>query len=301
MIVRAVRIVGMAVALATAASGCAGSSGAQPRDVVTPKESGAASAPGMNDVSYDAESLVGSWHVAAVGEEPDASLIIGDHLNGEIVLFRECGMLDGDWRANKHGMFVADLFGGDSKCFPAARQSEPDPLDGWWRKVTGFRPDDTGELLVDASGRTVARLTPGAHPTAGPHAAGEYASPPVMSSDVRKRIAEPAALPDGLIAATPQDVLGTWVPTDGRPSNAHVSFGTDGSYAGSDGCNGSGGRYLVGPAGIVLATGGPTTLIGCENSPVSTWVIETGRLGLRDNHLVFVSPEGTVLGEAKRP
>lgn len=282
----------LAVALAAGLSGCGGSAAGPDAlspggDVVAPRA--------------DPTVLVDSWYVEAPGEEEGAALIIGDRVDGAMLLFRRCGTLDGDWRANGQGMFIAYFSGGSGACFDEARDGGPDPLDGWWNSVVGFRGDGDEMLLTDAAGETLARLSPGAHPTTGPDESEEYASPPVLTPDLREKLAEPAPLPDGVTAATSDDVLGRWIPSDAGGSTSFITFEADQSYEGSDGCNGAGGRYLVGQGGVLLITSGASTAIGCEGSGLAHSVSGAGRVGLRHGHLVFVDPDGKVIGEAARP
>jgi hypothetical protein len=247
----------------------------------------------------DPARLVGSWHLTAPGEPSSAVLTIGDKVDGGILLFRPCGMLSGGWAANRHGMFVASLDGGDSHCFPQQGQAGS-PLPKWLDTVVGFAARGRNETLVDATGDVVATLRPGAHPSVGPDDSPDYVAPPVITDQMRKGWAEPAAMPGGTRPATRADLLHRWVRTGHPTSSAFVRFDGDGSYSGSDGCNGQGGRYVLGPGGIVLATSGPSTLIGCENSPLPAWVGQAGRLGLRQGRLVFVDRQGKVLGTATR-
>ncbi|MBV9293091.1 MAG: META domain-containing protein [Frankiales bacterium] len=250
----------------------------------------------------DPTRLVGSWHLTAAGEDPGAILTIGDRESGKLVLFRRCGMFFGGWRANPHGLFIGDLYGGDQSCYLPAKN----PAWPWLDRVTGFRTDGSAMLLLDRAGATVARLTPGAHPHAGPNDSTTYAGPPVVTKAIRDQVRDPAPLPAGLRPAPASDVLGRWLPVVGHEQKspvadrAFVAFGRDGRYTGSDGCNGAGGRYVVGPDGLLLATSGASTAIGCANSPVSEWPARAGRVGLRHGRLVFVSPTGTILGEVTR-
>src|SRR5437764_12127190 len=108
----------------------------------------------------DPARLVGAWHLTAPDEPRTAILTIGDRLEGSILLFRPCGMLSGSWRANRHGMFVATIDGGDGACYGVDTANHQDPAPRWLPDVVGFRADGTDELLLDRSGRTIARLRP---------------------------------------------------------------------------------------------------------------------------------------------
>lgn len=282
-----------AVAAALTA-GCAGTSTvadpAQPptTPVQTPTRAAA---------SADPAGLVGSWHLVAAGEPAGAILTIGDRVDGGMLLFHPCGMLSGGWRANRHAMFVGSLDGGDSSCFGEGKDNAV-LTPTWLTAAVAFAPEGASETLLDAQGVVVATLRPGAHPSVGSNDSPDYAEQPVVTAQMRAGWREPAPLPAGVRAPSASEIRRRWVPVQPRSSRAFVMFGADGRYTGSDGCNGRGGVYRLGADGIVLATSGPSTLIGCENDPLPGWVAAAGRLGLRDGRLVFVSSQGRVLGEA---
>jgi heat shock protein HslJ len=88
---------------------------------------------------------------------------------------------------------------------------------------------------------------------------------------------DPERPPAGVdpIATDPSDLIGTWRPTfvkdfakldSTRPKNATITFGDDGKWRGSDGCNGIGGTYDADP-GEISVKSGPTTAMWCENVP----------------------------------
>lgn len=58
--------------------------------------------------------------------------------------------------------------------------------------------------------------------------------------------------------------MGRWVAAGKERTDAFLAFAADGTYTG---CNGSRGRYALGKHGRLLATVGPTTLIGCDGAP----------------------------------
>lgn len=278
---------------AVLATGCGATGNAADPGQSRPRASGT-SPPTPNPAA-----LVGSWHLDAPGEPKGAMLTIGDRVDGGVLLFRPCGVLDADWGANRHAMLVMRSYGGDQSCFlPTDQQPHPEPT--WMPRITSFRSDGAQELLLDNAGAVVARLTPGAHPKVGSNRLPAYASPPVVTAQMRASWRDPAPLPAGVRAVTRAGLLGTWVPVGNSRSSVYVNFRPDNSFAGSDGCNGAGGQYLIGPGGLVLTTTGGSTLIGCDNSPLPSWVTMAGRLGLRAGRLVFVDRNGKVLGEAAR-
>jgi hypothetical protein len=263
-------------------------------------------------VPGDPVGLVGLWSVReAAGEEPGAILRIGDDLS----LWRECGHLFGFWRATAEGLFVANVDGGSNACYTG-----PASVPAWLRQAVGQRTVGPDRLLVDRDGRTLARLVPGGRPTVGADTVPSEGEPPVVTDELRRRLAPAVPVPAGLRPATADDLVGRWVPANGtgarvpRPPNdgsgagvprppgggtgagvprppgggsggsglqsAHAELRADGGWSGSDGCNGQGGRWVAGTAGSLLAVGGPQTLIGCENVDVGGWLTGAARAGL---------------------
>jgi heat shock protein HslJ len=86
------------------------------------------------------------------------------------------------------------------------------------------------------------------------------------------------------------DLVGTWLPADGQAGGrAYVALAADGTWTGSDGCNGTRGTWHGGPDDGFTATAGPSTKIGCENVPIASWLagathaeLDGGTLVLRD-------------------
>jgi hypothetical protein len=119
---------------------------------------------------------------------------------------------------------------------------------------------------------------------------------------LRDQLSDPVPLAPRWQPAGRTDVLGRWRPLGPRAGNprAYVAFDDRGRWTGSDGCNGAGGRYAVGPAGALLTTSGASTLIGCDNSPVPAWVASARRVALDGAALVLFTGDGRVLGRLAR-
>jgi heat shock protein HslJ len=78
------------------------------------------------------------------------------------------------------------------------------------------------------------------------------------------------------VATDPARLTGTWRPTfikdfakldSTRKDPATITFGGDGKWRGSDGCNGIGGTYDTDPGEISVKSTGVTTAMWCENVP----------------------------------
>jgi hypothetical protein len=167
-------------------------------------------------------------------------------------------------------------------------------------RAVGFRLDGANPILLDGQGRQVARLLPGARPTAGPGLAPSEVEPPVVTDEVRRAFVPAVEVAAPLVPATRDALTGRWVPVGGRAPEAYVELRPNGEWTGSDGCNGTGGRWVAGPAGALLATTGASTLIGCDNVPVGGWLGATRRAGLHAEVLVLLDASGAELGRLRR-
>jgi hypothetical protein len=235
--------------------------------------------------------LIGSWLVTADGEEPGAVLrISGD----DVSLWRRCGQLEGSWRADRSGLFVADLYSGSGGC-DITETFTPT----WLRAAAAFDLRASGPRLLDADGTVVARLAPGGRPTAGPDVLASLADPPTVTAADRRSFPEPAPVPSGLLPADRTSVVGRWLPPADnvqRPEQPMLELRTDGTWTSSDGCNSSGGRWTVGDGGRVLATAGFSTLVGCTNVNVSGDLYDAARAAFDGTALVLLDSTGAETG-----
>jgi hypothetical protein len=238
-------------------------------------------------------ALVGLWRLDASGEEQDAVLRIGDRLS----LWRKCGMVSGEWRADQHGGFLGDTTGYSGDC--AAGSSGPLEAPAWLRSAVAYRAEGADRTLIDAAGKVVATLRPGAQLRANPNVAADLSQPPGAEelARVKARLKPAVPLPAGQEAATPTTIAGTWhaqKPAPGKaPKRPSVTLDADGDWHGTDGCNGSRGRWLVGPAGSVLGTAGASTLMACEgmdNTPIG--LVGARRAGFDGPALVAFDADG---------
>jgi heat shock protein HslJ len=108
------------------------------------------------------------------------------------------------------------------------------------------------------SGRSSGGASSGAGSTATPSATSGGAQPPTEVA---------SAAP-----ATAVQLVGTWV-VDAifdAPNQPYLTIRDDGSWAGSDGCNGVEGTWEVGGDGALTVEAGPSTLIACDGKPLPT-------------------------------
>ncbi len=280
-----------AVAALLALTGCAGQPGGPPN---SPNPD----APPLMGTPADGESeaigLVNLWRVTGAEGETDPVWLRLDA--GEFQLWRDCGMIMGSWRASDT-LLIASPFGGMGDCVSSTM-----PEVGWLERAAGFEAAPGGYDLLDAAGATVASLSIDGAPEPIPTAAEFYTEPPELTDEARARFRAPAVLPEGLTPATDAALAGKWVPVAYAVStDPHVLFEADGTWSGSDGCNGGQGRWAVGPEGEFLATSGPSTLIGCEGAPVPTWVANATVAGVNgDGWLLLFDAAGTEIGRLER-
>jgi hypothetical protein len=248
----------------------------------------------------DPVSLVGSWLVRGNAAVEDGTVL---RISDDLSLWASCGYVMGGWRADHHGLFVGHIDGGDGGCMP--KQGDPTPA--WLTTVSRYAPDGDGFLLQTADGTTVARLAPGGRPTPGSNLLPSLADPPTVTDQLRAALAPGVGLPSALTPATPAGLVGRWkavAPTrsDGfvRQTPPGATLTAAGGYSATDGCNQTSGRWAASDAGSFVATGGASTLVGCDNIDVGGWLAQATDAGFTGTTLVLVDHAGHELGRLTR-
>lgn len=180
----------------------------------------------VDDETPEPVELVGLWAVEGAGE--DGTL----RLDGDrgVTLFRDCGVIYGQWDANTDGLFLAEVSAWSGGC----GQDRPTPA--WLHAAGAHRPDGEGHVLLDEAGEPVARLVPGEVPTVPPTVSESVAQLPKVSEETRRGLQQGVPLPDGLAAADSEALVGRWTPLDApADSEAHAEFDPGGTWSGSDG------------------------------------------------------------------
>ena len=268
--------------------GCAAAPDDPPRNPDAPPIAG----PGAGPES-PALGLVNLWRVVgAEGEDADTWLRLDAQ---EFQLWRDCGMINGSWEASE-GLFVGAVWGSSGECATGSRPTVP-----WLEAVTGYAATADGYQFVDAKGTVLATLTIDGAPEPIPTAAESFAQPPEITAKVKEVFRSPSPLAAGLEPATADTLLGRWVPVAyAVKTDPHVRFAADGSWKGSDGCNGGEGRWTVGAGGVFLATTGPSTLIACAGAPVPTWVGQAASAGFDQGWLLLFDLDGNEMARLQR-
>lgn len=234
--------------------------------------------------------LVNLWRVSGAAGESDRTWLRLDAR--EFQLWRDCGMVMGSWAATET-LFLGSVHAASGECATGGM-----PTVGWLEGVTGYAATADGYDLLDAGGSTVASLAIDGAPQPIPTAAEFYTRPPEITDEVRAQFPAPSALPAELTPASAAALEGRWVPVAYEaPTDPHVVFSADGTWTGSDGCNGGSGRWAVGESGEFLATSGPSTLIYCEGAPVPSWVAGASSAGVSaDGWLLLFDASGVEIG-----
>ncbi|GAB2450191.1 hypothetical protein HD599_002192 [Conyzicola lurida] len=257
----------------------------------TPPESGPASTGAVS-----ALPLVNLWRVTEADGSGDEAYL---RLDGrDLTVWTACGVATGDWRA-AGGAFLADVSGGLGTGCLTENPAIPVASLEWLYAARGFRlVDDAAEVeLLDSDGAVVAVLRVDGAPPANDSISDDYLRAPEVTPEIEALFAEAAPLPDGVEPADAAALVGRWEPAgDYSPDQPFVELAEDGSWTGSDGCNGGSGRWVVGDDGRILATAGPSTLIGCDGAAVPNWLAAASTAGLTDSQLVFFDTAGIELG-----
>ena len=104
-----------------------------------------------------------------------------------------------------------------------------------------------------------------------------------------------------MVPAATSDLLARWeAEGDFQADVPFAEFHADGTWSGSDGCNGARGRWSMGEGGELLATSGISTLMACDGVGAPGMVASAGRVGNVDGKLVLVDAAGVELGALVR-
>jgi heat shock protein HslJ len=183
----------------------------------------------------------------------------------------------------------------------------------WLDLAEGWRPDGPGVLLVDREGQEVVRLDPTTPPDDPAFAGVIYPDQASLSDEDRAVMNVTPSIGAGIAAAATRELLvGTWsavppesAPPDGGPDaewpEAGIILNDDGTWSGTDGCNGGGGRWNADAGGVLIATLGPQARVGCNNIDAAGWLGSAFLAGFTaDGTLVLLGYQGEELGRLTR-
>jgi heat shock protein HslJ len=97
-------------------------------------------------------------------------------------------------------------------------------------------------------------------------------------------------------AATAEQLVGTWVvdATFDVPTQPFLTLVGDGSWTGSDGCNGVQGTWAVAAGGELTVEAGPSTLIYCDGKPLPRLFASARRASVAEGTLTLSDASGAV-------
>jgi len=298
---RAARLLSQVLAggavLAVLASGCAGApagnGGAEGEGSTggSAADDGAA-AGGIMPAELPAPSeLVGLWRVSADGVPADTWVQIGSRFSrGEVTVWAECGLLHGTWLARAGALLTSiDGWSGDCESADAA---------AWLTSAVGYGPAGEGIALIDADGIEHAILAIDGEPAARSDIADEFRQQPHLDESQRAALDAVPTPPADVAPASFDAVLGRWLPVGSFATEPFLELAADGTWTGSDGCNGLGGRWALAGDGSVLATSGPQTLMACDGANLGSALVGAAYLVVAGEELVFYGADGAVLAQA---
>ncbi|TCC10455.1 META domain-containing protein [Kribbella soli] len=186
--------------------------------------------------------------------------------------------------------------------FERAAASVPQAVDLTERATTGARRAQRRTWIVSGA----AAVAVAAIAVAGFGLAGSRNQP--TQPQVASGQASASAVPTPQVVSA-QTVAGTWRPVQmvgaktlqaARPDDPVLVFKADGTWTGSDGCNGLQGTYSIGQRGAFSATSGPQHLVGCENVPHTGVLHAAKRIAISADTLQFFGADGRQLASYAR-
>ncbi|MBD9699970.1 hypothetical protein IGS67_10775 [Flavimobilis sp. GY10621] len=235
----------------------------------------------------DAREAVGTWTVGDAAADNGAVLQISAGMN----LWLDCGLVDVSYLVGTDGALLTDAWSGSGAC-------DLPGVPAWLGDATSIATAGDDLVLLAADGTPTATLTAGGTPKVPADVSAELAQDPVLD-DVLRAALDPTSptLPSGVTAATMNELVGHWLPATpvGEPEASYLALAADGTWTGSDGCNGAQGLWLS-DKGSWRATSGPQTLIYCEGVQMPMFASTARAAGLgADGSLVLVDAEGAEL------
>ncbi len=105
---------------------------------------------------------------------------------------------------------------------------------------------------------------------------------------------DPAA---GPVPATAEQLVGTWVTGESydSPELPFLAFAADGSWSGSDGCNGNSGEWSISSDGALTTSAGLSTLMACSGAPLPKSLTKASKALLDDGSLLLTDSDGATI------
>lgn len=317
-------VLAAACVLALALGGCSDPAAPSSR-AGSASDSSSASA----SAAVDAGVLARTWVVTDTGTAADGTTVVFDATagtHGTAVITAACGTIRGRWAANDLGRFLGAVQSWSARCDAEQTGSTdaglPAQLVAWYTTATTFEPvtspsspagsgtGSAGAPSASASPDTMSGDDGSATIRLANSAGAQIATLVALQGSATGSGAPVSPVPDPSSSAPGFSVqpdaragetaiVGKWVQR-GRPQTAptppFLDFASDGTWTGSDGCNSSSGRWLMDGTGAVLATSGPSTLVGCAGmADLGAALTQAAHIGILDGTLLLLDQDGSTI------
>ncbi|WP_368499475.1 META domain-containing protein [Herbiconiux sp. A18JL235] len=101
----------------------------------------------------------------------------------------------------------------------------------------------------------------------------------------------------GPVPATAEQLVGTWVTGESydSPELPFLTFAADGSWNGSDGCNGNSGEWSISSDGGLTTSAGLSTLMACSGAPLPKSLTKASKALIDDGSLLLTDGDGATI------
>ena len=105
-----------------------------------------------------------------------------------------------------------------------------------------------------------------------------------------------------MTAPSPEDLVGRWVTgvSYDAPDVPFLLIAEDGSWTGSDGCNGAQGEWSIDQTGALTVSAGPSTLIACDGVALPMIFSEAAMASIDGGRLRLFDEEGATIVKLAR-
>ncbi|MCL1801313.1 MAG: hypothetical protein FWG25_08145, partial [Promicromonosporaceae bacterium] len=223
----------------------------------------------------DPGQLLNIWRVAAPDESLDTFIIFEP---SGYTLFRECGLLWGQWTANSAGQFLASVPSEWADACPEYGSEVP-----WLDAASEFELTPDGFVLLNPSGEvTAAFWFDATGPERDPDLPDWVYEPVEADMFDLAFLRDLASLPAGFTVPGTDELLGEWVLAGERDPDVLLNLLAFNQLELFDGCETLPGAWRVGRGGELLSFAGWKTFY-CEGDPAAFWFTNARLVGFDDD------------------
>lgn len=238
-----------------------------------------------------AAALVGLWKVQAPGEGANTWVRFEP---ASVTVQRGRDLINASWVSGGDHI-AANAYGWSNGSMDRAVT--------WLEQAHTFRINGAEVVLVDSKDHVLATLSPATKAPDPRGALPELMNGRTPEAEVTSYFTPPTPAASPGPNVTADAVQGRWITgkADADGNHPFLTFSPDGSYRGSDGCNGISGRWLLSTTNYLAFTGGFHTDVACENLlPVPTWTADARTVSVHGDRLTLFDQKGTALGSFTR-